>query len=264
MRITRELVEMNSRSQAGVIDETEEWYKVTVLGSIQMYCRKDDASITPHLKAEGFWESWITSWVLNEVDDETLFVDVGANTGYYTLAAITQGAKVVAFEPNPKYVEMLEQSLRLDGNAGSATVQQWAVSNELGHATLTIPKALQGSATITSEIDQELYPSDTISVLTTTLDRIFSPLDKQKMVIKIDAESAEELIWDGMQEVLEKHEPTIILEYTPGAYGRDFLNKLESYADLAWVNHSGEEELITQNSILSNADWIMLVLRKRN
>lgn len=269
MRYTREYVESKGRTFCQPPQENGDWLLINALG-IPMYVRKDDFSVTPCLVRDGFWESWITAWFLNEISPKTFFVDVGANTGYYSMIAARQGAHVIAYEPNPKYVEMLRESVKIGWTysrdqmlpEGHFNVQPHAVSNKVGRATLTIPGSLEGSATI-RDLDLSKYDPYQIECTTVTLDYHLAGIQKQEMLIKVDAESAEELVWDGAFETRYRQKPVWMIEYTPGAYGKDFLDKLESYGSLAWVNHSGEEEPITKNKIIAHGDWLMLIVRPR-
>lgn|SRR6478735_2480443 len=268
----RQYVERRSMVGAGIVDQTDEWYMARILGNIPIYCRKDDKSVTTCLINEGFWEAWITAWVLNNVGEETFFIDIGANTGYYSIIASRQGARVMAFEPNPKYHNMIRASRDIgwDQSRGDwlapnhFNVYPYALSSQVGEVKLTIPNDLQGSATIRmNAIDDTIYPSSVITVPATTLDRCLAGIPKQNTVIKMDAEGAEEFIWDGMSETLVRQKPTVLLEYTPGAYTEKFLDKLENYSDLAWINHAGNEEPVSREWILAQSDWVMLVLRNR-
>lgn len=273
MTYDRQYVEAKGRFGSGIQGQTGLWYLCNVLGNIPIYCHKQDRSVTPSLTNDGFWEAWITAWVLNNIDDQTLFVDVGAHTGYYSVIAKSKGAKVMAFEPNPKYIEMLRATSHIGfeqsrGNwlpENHFNVYPYAVSNEVGETTLTIPNELTGSASIRENaINEDIYPSEKIKVLTTTLNHSLAAIKTDKMLIKIDAEGAEEMIWDGANEIIQIYKPTIILEYTPGAYGRDFLTKVEAYGDLMWINHAGKEEPISKDTIIAHTDWLMLVIKPRN
>lgn len=259
MKYTRHYVESKGRLYAGNYGEHGEWTEVNALG-VPMYARTDDFSVTPCLINDGFWESWITAWFLNNLGSDT-FVDIGANTGYYSILAANKGLTVEAYEPNPKYVEMMNASQTLVED-GDFRVYECAVSNRSGTAILSIPERLQGSATI-RDVDLSAYNSSPLEVRTVTLDTHFANAHKRDMLIKVDAEGAEELVWDGAQHTNERHSPVWMIEYTPGAYSDEFLDKLESYGDLMWINHSGEEEPIDKGYILSRTDWLMLVIRPR-
>lgn len=261
MKYTRHYVEQKGRAFKQPPQEDGEHLLVNVLDTL-MYVRKDDFSVTPCLINDGYWESWITTWLLNNLTPRTFFVDVGANTGYYSFIATQVARKTLAFEPNPNYVELLHKTNDLT-NLG-VTIIPKALSNREGKVTLNIPGQFEGSASIVTQDFGKHYSVSSFEVDTTTLDKAIAPLPVQdSLMIKVDAEGAEELIWAGATSTNAHHKPVWIIEYTPGAYGRDFLEKLEDYGNLMWINHDGVEEAISKNVLLSRVDWTMLVIRPR-
>ena len=84
-----------------------------------------------------------------------------------------------------------------------------------------------------------------------------------QLIIKIDDEGAEELIWNGSRRYRSTNKPTLMIEYTPNAYTAQFLDELEEYGRLRWINFDGQEEPITREQILLQTDWIMLVIRPK-
>lgn len=259
--MSRRTLEFASQSQAGILDETDNWYWVRVLGAFDMYVHKDDKSVTPCLVNDGFWESWITEYIRNRIGAGTVFYDVGANTGYYSLLANYFGAMVAAYEPNPVYYEMLNATIeRQNVNRMPIRVSNYAISDKSGTETLYVPKELHGSASFT-DMDAK-WESTPIEVKTMPL----SLKGCGHYMIKIDAEGAEEKIWDGMAEDLRTRvEPTeVLLEYTPGSYSDEFIDKLESYAPLHWINHDGASEPVSREWLEAQTDWVMLSLNERN
>lgn len=74
------------------------------------------------------------------------FLDVGANTGVYTvLAGMTRpDVHIHAFEPYPPVVEILRENIRMNSLEDRVTLHQVALSNTAGAATLYIPDASHG------------------------------------------------------------------------------------------------------------------------
>jgi FkbM family methyltransferase len=252
-------MELLARDNAGILDETEKWYWVRVLNQIEMYVMKDDESITPHLIREGFWESWITVWLRNQLTAGTVFYDVGANCGYYSMLAYHTIGMVSSYEPNPEYFEMLKATWERHGSPRSWRLNNVALSDKEGTEKLYIPKRLHGSASFTKM--DEKYDVREIEVRTRPLSELGGC---GHYLIKIDAEGAEEKIWDGMIPHLQKRvgPNTIMLEYTPGAYSPDFISKLDSFGrpGIRWINGDGVDEPVTPEWILDQTDWVMLVV----
>ncbi len=70
----------------------------------------------------------------------TVFVDVGANIGYYTLAACRMGfERVISIEPNPDLLERLRFHAASNGFIDRLCVCGCAVSDRRGRALLEVP-----------------------------------------------------------------------------------------------------------------------------
>jgi len=83
-----------------------------------MYADSRDISITPHLVADGFWESWITTFLCSVIRPNWTIVDGGANFGYYTLLMadlVGPNGKVIAFEPNLITADLLRKNVACNG-----------------------------------------------------------------------------------------------------------------------------------------------------
>lgn len=256
---TRVLVEFMSKSRAGILDKTADYYWVHVLDRFDMYVHKEDLSVSPHLVNDGFWESWITKWVIDNVGEDTFFVDVGANTGYYSFLASDLGATVYAFEPNPMYSDMMTATCSR-GNYNHVILSEIALSDYHGEAVLNIPTKLHGSASLNNIIPG--YETTKVNVNVSPLDDRITHYPHSHLVIKIDAEGEEERILKGAKNLIDSAKDVVVLlEYTPGAYSADFVDHLFDNYDVAWVNHDGEEERIFYPWLEAQTDWVMLVLR---
>jgi FkbM family methyltransferase len=62
----------------------------------------------------GTWEPPLSAWIRHSLRPGDVFVDVGANVGYFTLLAarsVSPGGSVVALEPSPATTSHLEENL---------------------------------------------------------------------------------------------------------------------------------------------------------
>ena len=81
--------------------------------------------------------------------DGGVFVDIGANIGYYSLNAARLGAqKVIAIEPNPTILSRLNDNIALNNLSSKIAVHDVAVGAETGVANLTIADGDFGSSSI--------------------------------------------------------------------------------------------------------------------
>lgn len=248
-----------------IINETDSTYTVRVLDSFNLTVLKADQSLTPCLVNDGFWEAWISSWLTHNLQPGMTFLDIGANCGYYTMLAerlVGEEGCVVAYEPNPVYTELLRATR--ESNDAKFLIREVALSDRAGRATLTVPGEFHGSASITTDFAGTSYHPNPYNVRTTTLDNelqriVFWDHD----VIKIDAEGAEQLVWDGAREVRRHSPSTLMLEYTPGAYTPRFLDELFEWGEVSAIDFGGGEYAVTREYIESQTDWLMLVIRRK-
>ncbi len=63
----------------------------------------------------GVWDDGVAGAVRRVLKPGELFVDVGANVGYFSLLAARLGGRVIAFEPNPKCREEFARNIALNG-----------------------------------------------------------------------------------------------------------------------------------------------------
>jgi FkbM family methyltransferase len=260
--VNKDVIEFLARSNAGIKENIDGYNLVTVLGDIPMLTMPGDESVSPHLEREGFWESWITTWLYNNLNEGSLFVDIGANTGYYSFFAARQGAKVLAVEANPKYVELIRRSRTYNGF--HFPVYNIALSDRAGTVTLSIPDHLHGSASIMLDFVGSQWGGTNIKVQSMTLDSMLLVAHQRpSTIIKIDAEGAEEKIFNGMCNTLVDRRPTLMLEWTPKAYTEKFYDNVLAYGDIYFINHDGGETPVDREWIESQADWVMVAVHPR-
>lgn len=239
-----------------------------VLGKYIVYADPMDVGITPHLCLDGFWESWITVAMARVLKPGWCCVDIGANHGYYTLImadAVEAHGRVLAIEPQPQLAELLRLTLEVNGLHHHTTVLQKAVADTVSRTTyLVVPRYRGLDATLHREATGA---DDVVEVETVPLDQITADWPRVDL-IKIDAEGAEETIWRGMRQTLERHQGiTIIMEmncsrYTdPHAFMREILG---AGFPLRHIDYDATIKNLTEEQILTNRikeDWMLFLHR---
>jgi FkbM family methyltransferase len=138
------------------------------------------------------------------------FIDVGANTGFYSLLAHAANAKIQtwAFEPNPAVFEKLRHHVEINGMAGSCQLYALAAGNATGSVKFQIPE----DATMAHIAGPG---EDGIEVPIRKLDDILpnEPVD----LVKIDVEGHEIGVLRGMTNILATSRPAIFFECLPGS-----------------------------------------------
>lgn len=220
-----------------------------------MFLYNRDQSLTEAITSHGYWESWVTAWHVKNIGEGDVYIDLGANAGYYSFLANYLGATVFAFEANQDYCGLISRSSVFNGV--KFYIEAVAIADKTGTAHLNLYGDLDGSASIVGDGWDDKF----IDVRTAPLDAYSFPAGN--MIIKMDIEGAEELAWDGMPKTLAIRKPTIIMEYTPGAYSDKFWDKLTAYGKVSLLDYEGNENLVTKQYAESQTDWITLVVRSR-
>lgn len=225
-----------------------------VLGSLKLYLSTSDQGFAGHVMLDGFWESWLTLFLARHIRAGMTVIDVGANFGYYTLLfgdAVGATGHVLAVEPVPQTADILQQSVDLNGFATRTRVVQAAAgSTPASKAHLLIPPREPKNAAVIAAPRE-----GSIEVPATTIDALARDLPRVDLV-KIDAEGSELAIITGMQEVIEKHRPAIVLEYNAARYAdpAGFLETLlHSYGTVRTLAYDGTLAEITTEDITDPA-----------
>ncbi len=138
------------------------------------------------------------------------FIDVGANSGFFTLLAsrrVGPTGRVLSFEPLPSMRGRITENLALN-RMENVALHDVALSNSVGEVTFY--EGPQGHKGISSMRPIE-EPSATLKISTMPLDDLTVPSVK---LIKIDVEGAEQLVVQGMSNLIARHHPILIIEIT--------------------------------------------------
>jgi FkbM family methyltransferase len=144
-----------------------------------------------------------------------VIVDVGANTGIYSLVArcLNPTATVVALEPVERVFRRLERNVELNG--GNVTVEKLAASDTTGIATIyDLPGDNEYCASLDHQMP-ELCRSAAIeyAVATKRLEEVLSGAGLRTVdLVKIDVELFEPQVLLGMGAFLSDCKPTLLIE----------------------------------------------------
>ena len=115
-----------------------------------------------------------------------LFVNIGANVGYYVCKALNEGVDTVAFEPNQQNVNLLLANVHANRFLAEFQVFPLALSDFVG----ILP--MYGASTGASLIEGWAGQSGSVLVPVSTFDRVASSLvESKKCFVIIDVEGAE-------------------------------------------------------------------------
>ncbi len=126
-----------------------------------------------------------------------LVVDVGANFGFWALAAANRGCRVIAIEPIPPTRERLVANATRNGLQDQLEIVSDAMSDAVGELTMMIPAGETGRASVHPE---PATHTDEFMVAATTLDNLVG--DRHIRLLKIDVEGHEAFVLSGAKHML--------------------------------------------------------------
>jgi len=148
-------------------------------------------------------------------------IDIGANVGHYTKRfsdLVGVNGRVLAFEPVPMTFSLLSANVQKFAHPNVSLINA-AVSDKLDVVGMSIPKFTTG---LTNYYEAHLsYAEDSgLKVLTISIDSIC--INQRIALIKIDAEGHEAQVIVGMEKLIERYHPVLIVE----TYSERVINNL--------------------------------------
>lgn len=201
-----------------------------------------------HLKiiSHGVYEKAV-GWAINKyLKPGEVFVDVGANIGFFTLMAckiVGPKGKVYALEPNPVIYEMMDTSVFANSFGKRCHTQNIAAFNGNGTMELTWDSAGHGGGRLVTH-DKVILDENKTTVKLEKLDEILAGNDRPISVMKIDTEGSEPYILEGASQIIAQNPNCIIIaEWSPRfvkSRGYDF----DKYVDYLFATFESIEILV--------------------
>jgi len=176
-----------------------------------------------------------------------LFVDVGANIGYYTCLALQSGKPVVAFEPQQQNLRCLFQNLMANGWQDRAEIYPVALSGKPGLVTLYGASGLSSSLIRNwagrSPRYKQIVPVSTLDII------LAGRLVDKRLFIKIDVEGAEYRVLEGARSTLIRTPKPIWLvevclhEFHPEGVNPDYEKLFNLFWESGYHAYTASENL---------------------
>ena len=199
----------------------------------------------------GLWEPNLTAWIADRLKPGDVFVDVGANIGYFSLLAsklVGQTGRVVAIEPSPRTFELLRRNLDLNAARNVRPVNV-AVSDREEELQLFLPPGSDSLRTtvVQSLAGQQNYtPGSCVQAL--PLAAILESHEIQAArLIKIDVEGYEEHVIPSLLPMLKscRADLEIVVEVAPSRFqghAKTSSALLEPFLSLGFHSYEIENE----------------------
>jgi FkbM family methyltransferase len=178
-----------------------------------LWVERTGTILTPWLVKEGYWDPALTALVRRALGPGRIFVDVGANIGYFTVLAsrlVGTKGRVYAIEPEPTNLSILEANLWRHG-CSNVTVLPVAAWSQRTHLQITRPPEEGATALVgPSEGGGALVPAARLD------DLIGEAVD----YIKIDCEWTDHVVVRGAEGLIRESPSTLLtVEFVPGEAG---------------------------------------------
>ena len=161
---------------------------------------------------EGAYEPILSEILLSISKDAKVFVDVGANVGFYSIAValVSPTCSVHAFEPNPGLWNKLGQNLDLNQVEPRVRLHKYGLDTKTGELDFFIPAETgTGGGSL-----RNLHPEEGSPEVKTVKVMPFSevPNKPEPDLVKIDVEGNEKAVVESMLTSISANHPSIIIE----------------------------------------------------
>lgn len=183
--------------------------------TLHTHAYESDEYVSREILNTGNWEPFETELTRRLLAVFDLFIDLGANIGWYSALAqnvMAAGGQIHAFEPDPGNLSLLRENVAVRHPVRALLVQA-AVSDTVGTAQLFQSPTNLG--------DHRLYASETdraaVTVPVTTLDTYFGARTLPARLVKMDTQGSEPRIFRGAQRTLSPGDAdsAYIIEFWP-------------------------------------------------
>jgi FkbM family methyltransferase len=229
--------------------------------ALQMYVHgPEDKHVSAKIREQGLWEPFESSLIMSRLKAGDVFVDVGANIGYFTIIAaslVGEQGQVYAFEPDPENFRLLQKNCahnfsqpNVHAVRGGLSSQDCAGQLYLSEDNLGDHQVYAGAGE-REQLDITLYQG--ADYLRRQLDRAHSKTIK---LIKVDTQGSEFDVVLGLMPLLQEMSvpPTLLIELTPfslrqaGSSGRELIELLAGLQQDFWIVDHIEHQLVLSDA----------------
>lgn len=202
----------------------------------------------------GGHEIKLIKFLIKNIDDNSVFYDIGANVGYYSLLVkeISDSVEVHLFEPVPKTFEYLKKNLSKKQNIFFNQLALFNKESQIDFYNMT-EAGHSGGSTFNASLVKSFIRYKKIKVQATTLDKYCANHSKPTF-LKIDVEGAEGQVVEGGINTLKEGSPTIAMEvWRKPMDNTSHLKAIEILYNLGYksykIDNEGELEFIEKTDL---------------
>ncbi|ROS05064.1 FkbM family methyltransferase [Sinobacterium caligoides] len=188
--------------------------------SMLVHEHADDTHVSRFIASDGVWEEYETQLIVERLQAGDVFIDVGANIGYYSALAaqcVDRSGHVFGFEPEPLNYALFAQNAALSGAdyGDNVTAVNAALASQPGQGYLYLNEANRG--------DHQIYDDgrgrNKTAIELLHGDSYFDAIDPElkARVIKVDTQGAEIEVLTGLAKLVERSRQglSLVIEFWP-------------------------------------------------
>lgn len=203
-------------------------HPITHVHGLKYYVHSYDPGISRELAIYHTHEPLATKLFKNELKDGMYEVDIGSNIGYYALLAgmlVGPKGRVIAIEPEPNNYALLKMNVH-NNNIENIETVQCAIGNKDGASEFYLTEASNTNSLIAPRTGRIV---SSIQVRTRKLDTLIKDYKVPHIdFIRMDIEGGEIIAIKGMQTILKRYKPKVLVELHCDVAGSDAIKNLLS------------------------------------
>jgi FkbM family methyltransferase len=163
------------------------------------------------------YEPDLVRLIYEYIDPDRDVIDVGANIGLYTVLfskLISDNRKVLAIEPAPLALKFLHKNIKRNNTTETVIVFEGVAADAVGEYQLNVISGMEEYSSLGDIVHSSVRgkPYRPISVKGDTIDDLVDRFNLNPGFIKVDAEGAEHIVFDGAINSIGKYRPVILTE----------------------------------------------------
>ena len=215
--------------------------------------------VTPHFRyhyGEHRHEAFTSDYLANALSSHSLFIDVGAHYGFFTLlAARHPHLEILSIEPVPETYSILNRNITRN-NLRNVQTRRVAVSDGDGRGRFQIARTSDNCSFYPHPMSP---PIREIEVETATLDALLANHAPCRTMIKVDTDGHESAVLDGMRDTLSRFpDISLVLELNPkmlALAGHSPEDLLSTVAELGFDAYFFDEQRRMATKMTSPSAW---------
>lgn len=239
-----------ARSWQFLVSSWRQRHVVAEMSGLRVVVPTSDFTIARSVYTSGDWDPLLVGTAFDALrafghrHQGTVFLEVGANFGVYSLPAVAEFgfARAIAYEPDPYAFALLEENIARNGLRARVSAHHAALSGTHGELTLSLGQGNAGDNRVVA--DEAQSRRATVRVAARTFDdEVRSgniPLDELGLVW-LDVQGHEGSVLAGASSLLRSRVP-VVMEYTTALLDGNARQRLDDlivssfdvFVDLGW------------------------------